>query len=604
MKRTPGGAPLFLSSPHARHAVGDLGAFAEFRESITARSGRQAAESVLRLMEAVAKDERLGETQEIRAEWARDLSAALAVFVRPEFEVPDDLWSRYVGLNPIIANVLAGLGMTTDGHLLMVQGQRQEGFKSTVLHSPRNSFPVDLKRIFDANPVLGTAWLCKTIKTMYVGNAEKGVHERAMEILRQVEDRLVPVPDMHELYFLVSYFGDIEVERNVKRCINAAIRRNLDFECRNTPDPRKVAVWAEYWTPGHSVYRTLAGYVRSLREHFDEITLIHSVKPTEELDTSMFDKVIRLETDGFRIKHDQIRETPWSAVVFCDVGMTWPSLLVSNMRLAPQQILLTGHPSSTFGGEMDWFVSGDRVDENPSNYSEKLAIMPGFGCVHEIPRYTPTGRKNTTGELIVSMPSYGQKVHWEWLQCLNQKFRDIKRPVRLRIFAGDAVMAHKGLGAFARCLESVMTECHVEIVGHLPYEQYMAMLEEGDLTVDSRPYGGSNVVSDSIWLKKPTVSLGGPRWFSNVGRAMLDCLPIKRPMQTIELEVLLESDSERERYAAELRALDLKKTFVYSQEPAAAFGRFVRDRALGKLIAGRETKRGGFVYDVEGEEHE
>jgi hypothetical protein len=579
IKTTPGGAPLvFPDGTGTQETPNDL---REMLASYRAADMKAASEAFARLMTAIDKDERVGHDEAVQAEWARVVSAALGVFVQSDFTVPEEMAPRVLSCCPLIANVLASVGTNTDPFLKMIDNQPQHGFKSAVLYTPRNTLGMDFGKMLGDNPMLASMWLNQAVKVMYSANADCPTAMRMLKILNDVDERLEPAGELQELYFLVSYFGDIVHEKTVKRAINASIKRHLDTKITNTPNPRKVAVWAEYWNKGHSVYRTLKGFVDSLRPHFDEITLIHCVKKTEELETSGFDRIIRLEHDGFRINPTPLDGNEWGAVVFCDVGMTLPSILMSNLRIAPSQILLTGHPVSTFGGEMDWFVSGAMVDRDPENYSERLAILPHFGAVHEPVEWKPTGKRHGRDEIVINCSAYGQKIHWEFLKTINEAFGEATKPVKLQLFCGNAPMKTKGLAAFADAVAAAVPNAHVELIAHLPYEDYMKRIEEADFGIDNWPFGGSNVISDQIAAGVPVLCRQGDRWFNSIGAAM---------MRSMGFPVA----SDREGFLIILRRLirepDVLATWrksmaicgnrnVYDRSHAAVFGQFVATMA-------------------------
>lgn len=578
--KTPGGAPLVFPDGRVTRGAGPdhLGALLA---AYKAGEMRAAAESFARLMTAIDKDERVGHEPATQAEWARQVSAALGVFVQPDFIVPEEVAPRLVSCCPLIANVLAAVGANTDPFLRMIDGQPQQGFKSAVLYTARNTLGMDLKKMLADNPMLASMWLNQAIKVMYSGNADPQVAERMGWLLDAVDERYEPCSELQELYFLVSYLGNFEVEKKVKSYINQAIRRHLDTKLTNRPNPRKIAVWAEYWNRGHSVYRTLKGFVEALRPHFDEIDLIHCVKPTEELDTTGFDRVIRLEHDGFRVNPTPLDGNEWAAVVFADVGMTLPSVLVSNMRIAPVQVLLTGHPVSTFGGEMDWFVSGALVDTNPDNYSERLAILPHFGAIHEPVSWTPTGKRHGRDEIVINCSAYGQKVHHEFLATINEAFGHATKPVRLQLFCGNAPMRSKGLAAFADAIEKAVPKAHVELIAHMPYEEYMGRIEQADFGIDNWPFGGSNVVSDQIAAGVPVLCRSGDRWFNSIGPAMVRAMGFtvaeSRDGFLRLLKVLVSEDATREGVRQTMARKP--KQAVYNRSDGEVFARFVKDLA-------------------------
>jgi len=575
IKTTPGGAPLVFPDGTATRDTTPN----DLREMLAAyRAGdmRAASESFAQLIAAIDKDERVGHEEDTQAEWARTVSAALGVFVQSDFVVPEEMAPRVLSCCPLIANVLAAVGTNTDPFLKMIDQQPQHGFKSAVLYTPRNTLGMDFGKMLADNPMLASMWLNQAVKVMYSGNADKAVSQRMRSILGNIDERLEPAGELQELYFLVSYLGDLPVERAVKRCINASIKRHLDTQLANTPNPRKVAVFAEYWNKGHSVYRTLKGFVDSLRTHFDEITLIHCVKKTEELDTAGFDRIIKLEHDGFRINPTPLDGNEWGAVVFADVGMTLPSILVSNLRIAPVQILLTGHPVSTFGGEMDWFVSGAMTDRNPANYSERLAILPHFGAVHEPVEYTPTSKRHGRDEIVINCSAYGQKIHWDFLATINEAFASATKPVKLQLFCGNAPMRAKGLRAFSDAVAAAVPNAHVELIAHLPYENYMARIEEADFGIDNWPFGGSNVISDQIAAGVPVLCMEGTRWFNMIGPAMMRAMSTRvaedKKQFSEWLTKLVANDHIREAFRVHST---FDRSGVYDRSHAEVFGRFV-----------------------------
>lgn len=577
------GAPVVMAPPRARSTTGGI---KELYAAFASGNDRATAEAILAVFDSVKNDERIGHDNPTRGEFARRIDAALSVFVDPSFVVPDDMWEPFIRANPLIANVFAGVNATTDHRIRQVAGQVQEPFKSTVLYSPRNiDVEIDFGVMLDSNPLISSEWLYWTAKTLYQGNADRRVVENFLRLIDQVNDNLVPTHMCHEVYFLSSYLGSIEHERKIKGLINAGIQRSAeDLKIRNNPNPRKIAFFAEHWLKGHSVYRSLAGYVRALRPHFDEITLIHAVRKTEEIITEGFDKVIRLDAKGIQINPEPLQGNEWSALIFADVGMTAPSVLLSNLRIAPVQILLTGHPVSTFGGQMDWFVSGVETDTNPNNYSERLCLLPGMGAVHERPtvEVNPPAQRQDD-EVIINASCYSQKVNHDWLDAMREAIDSAGKPVRLRLFAGVTMFENKGVGVFIDTIQAALPNVNVELIQHLEYQAYIDKLAEGDFAVDCWPWGGSNVMSDYLHAGNPVVATRfgeSGRWFNQIGAAMVarsDLFYVcgNRGDFIDAVMLMINSTDFRSRVKAAQSNLDR----VYDHTEAAAFAQFVRNVA-------------------------
>lgn len=343
-------------------------------------------------------------------------------------------------------------------------------------------------------------------------------------------------------------------------------------------------MFSEYWSKGHSVHRTLAQYIAALKPCC-HLTLLHCLRESEELDTSLFDEVIRIPFNGSSLDISRISPNDFSVMIFPDVGMTLPSILMVNLRCARVQVMMTGHPVSTFGAKVDYFISGRDVDVPmlaPQMYSERLVLLPGYGAVHELPTLQRQFRQKTASEVIINCSWYGQKVHWHWLETVNAAIKRCRSRVRLRLFAGNAPINHKGYSAFLDEVSRVMTAGWVEVVPHIAYPEYMALMEEGDFAIDCYPFAGSNTVADNLYLRKPTLTREGFRWFNRIGPAMLRSAGLSELIAASDQEFmdrlvrLVDDEEYRHRFVDTLANADLERT-VFHSEGAPEFAEFIRN---------------------------
>ena len=119
-------------------------------------------------------------------------------------------------------------------------------------------------------------------------------------------------------------------------------------------------------------------------------------------------------------------------IIFPDIGMNLESIFISNLRLSTIQILLHGHSVSSFGAQIDYFISGidsEKMENVEKNYSERLVLIPGIGLHPTYPEYIKevgegfrqsTNQQNNYSEkLLISCPWISQKINYEHL--LNLK---------------------------------------------------------------------------------------------------------------------------------------------------------------------------------------
>jgi predicted O-linked N-acetylglucosamine transferase (SPINDLY family) len=99
----------------------------------------------------------------------------------------------------------------------------------------------------------------------------------------------------------------------------------------------------------------------------------------------------------------------------------------------------------------------------------------------------------------------------------------------------------------------------------------MALMEEADLTLDSYPFGGYNIVADSLYLRKPTVSYQGTKWYNRIGSQMLRQVGLEEMIATsaedyVNLALKLIDDAQyRQDIHDRLQQVDLVRTVFHSE---------------------------------------
>ena len=80
---------------------------------------------------------------------------------------------------------------------------------------------------------------------------------------------------------------------------------------------------------------------------------------SEPLDKETIEKVLELAPD---------------AILYSSVGMCPTSLQLAQFRLAPIQMMIGGHPASSFSEEMDYFIISEEFVPAASCVSEKVIV--------------------------------------------------------------------------------------------------------------------------------------------------------------------------------------------------------------------------------------
>lgn len=554
----------------------------------------QLTEAFLTIFDYLGKTTYLELEDENRGNVIQLLKVFLSIFTQPDYVIPEKYITRFIGLNELISNLVAMTPFrTTDGFLELLRYQPSNLVKIFTLYSARNRVRIDRRPFFDVHPVLAGQWYCKFMSLYKSGLVREEICQNMIDHLSYRDERMPLSPDITEPYFGSTYVDGV-IDRHCKPFLNEVVRRATRLHCENRPNPKKVAIISDLWAPTHSVYRTLYGYVKSLKEKY-HLTFFHCLRH-ENLDLSLFDEVHRLEFRDMSLDVAPLQKNDFAVVYFPDVGMTLPSIMLANYRIAPIQMIGTGHPVSTWGSEIDYFVSGIETDTPNSperNYSERVILLPGMGAIHNPPNYQLTGRKKDVSELVINFPSSGQKLNAKFLKTLRKLLDQVHRPVRFRFF--PAVLDIDN--AYVPFLSAVRdalggTSVILDVKPFLRYHEYMGFMEEGDMTLDAFHFGGSNVVSDSLFVRKPTVAWQGEMWYNRIGAAMLRRAGLHELISSSEEEYLqkalrlIHDDRWRAEMTEKIQTVDLAGT-VFSDAEAPSF-----KRAVDFLIANHDRLKG------------
>lgn len=503
----------------------------------------------------------------------------LFVIAHPAFQVLGDLAERFIRLNHAISSFVSCTHFkTTDAHLEAVRHQQANFVKVLALYSPRNSATFDSARFFELEPALSSVWYSQYAQLAFSSVSSEVIRQRLATHFQNPPTQLVPHKGMQEPYFASTYV-DGTCERPIKMRINERIQHaTAGVTIRNTPDPRKIAVVTRNWQKNHSVYRICSQWVAALRPHY-HLTLVQCGEK-RNTDVAAFDSVITLGAGGMPSDVAPLFTNDFQAIIYPDVGMSDESIFLANLRLAPVQAAMPGHPVSTFGSQIDYFITGADVetpDRPEQHYSERLVLLPGMGCIHNRPQWTPTYLPPLFGErAIVNIPAFGQKINAPYLQTLAAIAQNTKRPVHYRLFVGDVIFTFNDYMAFHEQVTAILGAGNFEIVVTLPYDDYMAKLADGHLSLDAWHFGGGNSVSDSLFAGVPMICRVGERWYNRIGAQMLRVAGVPELIATNEPSFisiasrLISDDAWRNELRRKLREARLDET-LYSPADARYF---------------------------------
>ena len=440
----------------------------------------------------------------------------LFIFTQADFRLGDHHARMFIGMNRVISNLVAvSSTKNTDTYLDILNHQQPNLAKLLTLYSARNTLQYDRKTFFDAQPSMASQWYVEYAAVCYGGLTSQLVVENLRSHFRFSHPRLAIPSNALDAYFGSTYVDEIS-DRSIKHHINATFRRLATAlpPVRNKPNPKKIAVLSAAWVPGHVVYQTFHAYMNALTQKYD-LTLFE-LGGHGKSDSALFAETYPVKLINGMPDMTRLAENDFQAAYFPEIGMGPEGIILANRRLAPIQVCTMGHAASTWGADIDYFVSGADVEPSDSperNYSERLVLMPGMGLVHRRPAYQLHGRRSTTGRVVINCPWSCQKLNYAMLMTLKKLVEQAGREVLLRLFVGASARRANDYLPFACTVFAQLGRQNVEIYTHTErYEDYMAVLEEGDLALDSFHFGGCNSVADNLFLGVPVVTWEGSHW--------------------------------------------------------------------------------------------
>ena len=509
----------------------------------------------------------------------------LYLFTQPDFVVDRARMQRFILLNAVIANLVSISDFrTTDPWLALLIGQPNNLLKVLALYNPYCHTRIPRATLFEGDAAAASCWYMSVWRTYSTAMVDRRGHGWLREHANEVDARFDPGVELIACPFFGVTYVDPDGDQRLKRVIN----RSLQSLARshepvvNHPDPRKIAVLTGKWFDGHSVYRCLRGFIdRLARDH--ELTLFHLGPRGPAVDETSFEgRVHHYGLAPSAVDFSPFTPNEFALALFPDIGMTTESIVLANLRIAPIQVCAYGHPVSTHGSQIDYWLGGravEGVEHSQANYSERLVLIPGAGVAPLRPNYAPVGVEPPTDRIVIGCSWAGFKTNAPLVDLLVTVAARASRPVQFRMLPAVAWQS-SGLVPFRRALARRLGAEHVIVDDQLPYADYMQVLEGCHFCLDSWPFGGYATVTDGLWLHKPVLSIEGHKFYNRAGAHLLrsvglDELVVHSTDAFVDTAVRLVDDSAwRESLAARLRATDLEQA-LFGIDHADAFCRAI-----------------------------
>ncbi len=509
-------------------------------------------------------------------------SAFTQMIINPDFVLKRNMFELLAKFKRVISQTFEISGYRGTKHLIRLLSYKREdgtiGLKGADV--PKlfcglsiNAMNTDLAKLLlrqkpDISWPLARAFLTEQI--VYTAEAEQ-VRSLLLSSGDTWKD-MVPSDDIVQnvgpIYMGCSY-ADAGHKHDIKKTINRMVRDWLlakGVTDAALPEKRKAVkrkptliIMAELYTSIHAMHRCYGPAIRSLKERFKLIYMSAEGKCDPALEY-MFDKVdtSKLDTNNPKEFFDKAKSYRPDVIYYPSIGMRLLSIMGSNIRLAPVQVMTYGHPGTAHSNYIDYSLIVDGLVGNEDTVGDKILYW------YERARYEhrPDATKLTANiaenpnVITIAVPAWSRKITPKFIQTCREIEKRASKPVQFVFFPN-------GVGAlFLACKRRIESLCTAKVLPRTNYNDYTNELSKCDIFLSTFPFGATNGILDAGPLGLPIVNMKGPEVHAMNDSEMVSHMPQPDWLST---------NSQEEYIEAVLRLIDKDEERVAISHANAAF---------------------------------
>lgn len=488
-------------------------------------------------------------------------SAISALFSDPGFQLSPDGFGQLINFQRWLSALFGASHFVNCDHILRslnLGGPDAAEFhlrpldlvKFCLLYSPESELPLDVELLWQQNRPLAAALFMALLSPRLLGS--QAAHSKREALLAWLPDRLteidkldaLPVAVLHDVYMHCSY-ADLPQRHRIKAAINTLIERKLreagiddlvqaGADRAADGDKPVLLVLLEWFSGGHSIYRTHSRTLEGARRHFRLVALGFAAN-VDPLGRAVFDEFIAFTQPGDllgclrELRGHAARLRP--AVLYMpSVGMFPITMFAANLRVAPLQVAALGHPATTHSRHIDYISVEDDFVGDPACFSEKLLRLPADGQPYrpsavavQVAPMDRLGRHDRV-QVDIAVAATTMKFNPRFLLACQKIVEMAAQPgpgmtprqVRFHFLVGQS----QGLltPQVQRLIQRYVPQASV--YPHQPYQQYLALFNQCDMFLSPLPFGNTNGIIDAFTVGLPGVCKTGPEVFEHIDEGL------------------------------------------------------------------------------------
>lgn len=312
-------------------------------------------------------------------------------------------------------------------------------------------------------------------------------------------------------------YADTPNKHDIKKGLNAQVRKTLEKRGVTDIDISSVrravkrrptlVIMAELYHGKHAMHRCYGPSIASLKERFKTIYM----SPSGDCDpavTDLFDKVDdtkfnAAQPEAFINKCKSYRP---DIVYFPSIGMRLASIVTSNVRMAPIQVMTFGHPATTYSKHIDYAILDKEQVGDPYTVNETIlcrSSVPRFELRADAEKIDPNVRVNPE-TVRIAVPAWSRKITPNFIHICKKIQAKANKSVEFCFFPN-------GMGPLYQTVARRLTDMlPCKVYPRTNYNQYIEWLNECDIFLSTFPFGATNGLVDAMRQGLPVVNLTGP----------------------------------------------------------------------------------------------
>jgi len=409
--------------------------------------------------------------------------------------------------------------------------------KFCILYLPESNINLNLDALWNLDRDFCAALAFALQSPRFVGTTQ--AFSKRGTLLQWFPEKLVQIENLnnlpsaisHDVYMHCSY--DIAENKHlVKKALNQVIRRHIltgGFQDREITEIGEIngkpvmVVLLEHFHSSHSIYRTHSTSMIAARERFHLIGIGNDA--VDQAGREVFDEFRELKGENIFERLNFIRgicEENKAAVFYMpSIGMDLLPIFASNTRLAPIQVVALGHPATTHSDFIEYVIVEDDYVGSEACFSETLLRLPKDALPYVpsalAPQHVEYKLRENPEVVNIGIASTTMKLNPYFMESLKAIRDRAKVKVHFHFALGQSIgLTHPYVERFIKNYLGDDATAH----SHLPYNEYLGVLQGCDMMVNPFPFGNTNGIIDMVTLGLVGVCKTGPEVHEHIDEGL------------------------------------------------------------------------------------